>query len=172
MTDSNYAPDWLPELCLLTHYGGRWNDYVEAVYQLFMDDWVLSSPVLLDKVFRLKRHPLFDNKEATFWHCVSEGNIEVERTPDLRRCERILWPRALVEALDNGRPEVIWWRNERKGKTRLLIAPRDFSYLVVLDERPDYFLLWTAYLIQYRHQRDKQERDFLAYWKAQGQAPP
>ncbi|MNH30689.1 hypothetical protein D3C79_909980 [compost metagenome] len=41
----------------------------------------------------LKRHPVIQGKEATFWHMISEGNDEAERLPDLRRCERIRWPR-------------------------------------------------------------------------------
>jgi len=44
----------------------------------------------------LKRHPMTQNKEATFWHMIQEGSVESERIPDIRRCERIRWPRPSV----------------------------------------------------------------------------
>lgn len=36
-----------------------------------------------------------DGKEATFWHMIQEGRIEEDRTPDIRRCERIRWPKPI-----------------------------------------------------------------------------
>ena len=33
----------------------------------------------------------------TFWHMISLGKVESERTPELRRCERVSWPRPLIE---------------------------------------------------------------------------
>ncbi|MGD1105344.1 MAG: hypothetical protein ABSA59_25135, partial [Terriglobia bacterium] len=79
---------WLPPLVCLPDYGGDWNTYVEAVYRFFRQDFVVSEPQ-----FQGKRCGLLnpqrrgDGREGTFWHLISEGNIENDRLPNLRRCE-------------------------------------------------------------------------------------
>ncbi len=45
----------------------------------------------------MKKHPLVDGKEYTFYHITHKGNIENDRTPELRRCERIGWARPVIE---------------------------------------------------------------------------
>ena len=99
------------------------------------------------------RNRVIDGKEAAFWHCTSEGDVEEERVPDLRRCERIGWPRRLIEAIgtDRGR----WWK-ERPGRTRrACVALADFSYLVVLEEMSTHCVLVTAYPVEKEHSRKK-----------------
>ena len=161
--------DWLPALLLLDDYGGDWQRYIEAVYDAFVWDFVDSKPTIQAKRFALKRHPLLQDKEATFWHITSEGAKEDERVPDLRRCERIRWPRALIEA--SGTAKVAEWVQERRNKQgvmekRLVIALPDFSYLVILSDRGEYVLLWTAYVLEYENQRRKYRSEYEAY-KAQ-----
>jgi hypothetical protein len=87
-------PDWLPPLVLFEGYNGDWTHYLEAIYALFKANFVDSKPLFRGIRLGLKRYPLTYNKEATFWHFIQEGQFEAERTPDLRRCERIGWPRA------------------------------------------------------------------------------
>lgn len=86
--------EWLPALILLDDYRGDWQRYLEAVYAAFVEDFVHTRPAsFLGKRFALKRHPLRQGREATFWHFTTEGQVEDARLPDLRRCERIRWPR-------------------------------------------------------------------------------
>ncbi len=158
--------DWLPPLVLLKDYNDNWEYYVEVIYKFFCQDFVHSMPSFKNKRFALKRHPIIRNKEATFWHIISEGEQESERTPDLRRCERIRWPRPMIEALSSG--NVVWWRNERKGAGRILIALRDFSYVVVLADRGEYVLLWTAYCVEQEHRRRKLRREYEAFIASNG----
>lgn len=94
-------PDWLPPLVLFTDYGGNWNRYVEALYSYFKQDFVDSSPSFRGTQLALKRHPMEHGKEATFWHLISEGQVEDKRVPNLRRCERIRWPRPIIEYVDD-----------------------------------------------------------------------
>ncbi|HNS10101.1 MAG TPA: hypothetical protein PKN29_10405 [Candidatus Ozemobacteraceae bacterium] len=147
--------DWLPELIL---FSGNWSEYIERIYSIFRQDFVDDMPEFNSRPFRLKKIPIFKGKEATFWHLISEGEIEDERIPDLRRCERICWPRSII---DTGHLHGIkTWKNHRQGKTRVLLALEDFSYVVVLDERLEYYLLWTAYPVEREHQRRKLEREW------------
>ena len=106
------APDWLPPLISLGDYGGDWGAYLEAVYECFKQDFVYGKPVFQGRRLGLKRHPLSHGKEATFWHMIQEGAVEEDRTPDLRRCERIRWPRPTIE--HDGDDAVKVWRNRRR----------------------------------------------------------
>ena len=60
----------------------------------------------------LKRHPELEGKSATFWHFVTEGKVEADRTPVRERIERIGWPKAIIlpfEELDVGSVAKIPW---------------------------------------------------------------
>jgi len=158
--------DWLPDLITLGAYDGDWPNYCEAIYAIFHRDFVESKPTYTGKRFALKRHPEYDGKAATFWHLISEGKDEEERTPVMRRCERIAWPKPIIEA--NGDENVRIWKNRRGRSERILIAVEDFSYVVILDDREDFVLLWTAYYVQYPKQRRRMEREYEE-WRAQNE---
>ena len=158
--------DWLPELITLKEYDGEWKKYCEAIYAIFHRDFVASKPAYAAKRFALKKHPEYDGKAATFWHLISDGKIEEDRTPDMRRCERIAWPKPIIEAI--GEDNVRVWRNKRGRSERIVIAVEDFSYVVILDDRENFVLLWTAYYLQYPNQRRKMEREYEA-WKKENE---
>jgi len=138
-------------------YGGDWNRYVEALYLCFSRDFVADKPTLNGRPFKLKRHPMSQNKECTFWHVISEGEDEESRIPDMRRCERLCWIRPLIESV--GTDRVLCW-NQTTKRDRILVALPDFSFKVVVADRGDYLLLWTAYCLEYEHQRHKLKKDF------------
>jgi hypothetical protein len=51
------------------------------------------------------------------------------------------------------------WRSERQGDQRIVIALADFSYVVVLADRREYVLLWTAYCVEHEHRRAKLRKE-------------
>lgn len=145
--------DWLPDIEGFGIHSGDWEKYLNVLYHIFERDFVRCKPTFRGRKLGLKRHPLYEEKEATFWHFISEGEIESERTPDMRRCERIRWPRPCIESCDtNG---VLVWSEARKGEDRIHIYLEHESYLVVLSDRKEYILPWTAYYVERKHQRAK-----------------
>lgn len=150
-------PDWLPPLVLLEDYGGDWSAFLDAVYQYFWEDFVDTRPEYAGKRLALKRHPMLQGREATFWHLISEGRVEASRLPDLRRCERIRWPKPMIE--QEKRRRLPTWVTKRHGERRIVIALHDFSYVVVLADRGNYILLWTAYCVEREHHRRKLQRE-------------
>ena len=158
------SPAWLPPLVLFQEYNGNWERYVDILYRYFKKDFVDSSPTFRDNRLALKRHPMEQGKEATFWHLISEGRVEDERLPDLRRCERIRWPRPIIEHADD--PLIKVWENKRKGEKRICIWFEDVEYLVVLALRKGYILLWTAYPVTRPHRKRKLQKEYEAYIKA------
>ena len=87
----------LPELIELSQFGGNFAQYLEAVYEIFKNEFVLRRPSFRGIRLGLKKHPMYNNKEATFWHMTSEGEDEQNRLPDLRRLERIKWPSFMID---------------------------------------------------------------------------
>lgn len=154
-------PTWLPELVLLEHYGGSWHKYLDAIYSYFVADFVDDRPYFQGSEIRLKRYPYYNGKEATFWHIIAEGSTEEDRLPNLRRCERIRWPKPIIEHSDISGIKI--WKNKRIGETRICIWFQEVEYLIVLAERSNYVLLWTAYLVVKEHQKRKLLKEYIEY---------
>lgn len=165
------SDEWLPDLICLEDAGGDWNAYLELVYQAFVADFVRAKPRWPGKRVAMKRYPEYQGKSATFWHMISEGGIEDERLPDLRRCERIRWPRPIMEAFPDQEPaqgdRIVWWRNQRGREQRIVLALVDFSYVMIVSEREDFVLPWTAYNVEQTHRRNKLQREYEDYWRGQ-----
>lgn len=159
------VPEWLPGLVLLGDCEGDWQRYLNALYEFFKKDFVESQPIFEGKRLGLKRHPMSNGKEATFWHMISEGNEEEERIPDLRRCERIRWPRPIIE--NSGDRVVKIWKNTRERDSRVCLWLEPQEYLVVLARRKGYILLWTADVVDQPHRKRKLQKEFEEYCRGQ-----
>ena len=157
------APDWLPPLVLFSDYGGDWDRYLDALYVWFRQDFIDRKPVFQGRRLGLKRYPLTLGKEATFWHLTSEGLEEENRIPDLSRCERIRWPKSVVEHSEDSR--VKYWVSVKRNEDRIHIWLEEEDYVVVLADRKGFLLPWTAFLITREHTRRKLTREYEDYWK-------
>ncbi len=157
----------LPDLIFLEHFGGDWLSFYDFVYLCFKEDFIKNPLKQFEgKKVGLKRHPLSsDNKEATFYHMTHEGQEEQCREPDIRRMERIRWPKYMMVNYKSDHLKV--WRNKRGSNGNILIYHEEEGYLLVLADRGDYVLPWTAYTIEHRHRRQKVLKEYEAYKKAE-----
>ncbi len=158
---SDELPDWLPPLVRMEDHGGDWDVYLSAIHTVFKRDFAGRRPDFRGRRMGLKRHPIIDGMSATFWHFISEGKGEDNRTIDFRRCERIAWPLAIIKAVDGG--DVRCWSQRRGRNTNLVLALPDFSYVVILADRGDFVLPWTAYCVAQPHRQAKLKREFEAW---------
>lgn len=164
--------EWLPDLFLFEDSKGDWDVYLERLHRRFVADFVQSTPHWVGKRVGLKRHPEHAGKSATFWHMISEGEGETERLADFRRCERIAWPRPMMDEFDAAPPKttgcrLVWWKERRGSEDRYLLALDDFSYVVVVADRGAFVLPWTAYCVEQAHRQGKLRRRWAEFWKAQ-----
>jgi len=163
---------WLPGLVLLQNSGGEWEEYLSVLYEWFKNDFIATQPVWPDKRMALKRKPLYQDKECTFWHFIQEGPVESERLPDIQRCERIRWPRKIIDRFSGVKPfqedTVVWWKNKRRGEKRFVLAVQNFTYIVVVADRGSYVLPWTAYVIEREPSRLKLQKEYREYWSMNG----
>jgi len=153
-------------LLTLEEYDGNFSIYFEAVYQIFKRDFVDSKPNFQGKRLGLKKYPLVDGKEYTFYHFTHSGSIENNRQPDLRRMERIGWAKPVIEECYNWNLKI--WPQKRKGKNRICIwlqLENAFDYIVILDVRANYILPWTAFVLEYEHEKKKKQKEYETYLK-------
>jgi hypothetical protein len=160
--------EWLPELIEPEDGESIHGEYLDRVFAIYERDFVLSKPFGFSTRFATKRDPSQNGWPATFWHLISEGENEHLREVQIERCRYISWIRRMVDEFFTNYPErnslnINWWRNQRRGASRILIATKDFSFLVVLEERRDYVLLWTAYPTR-PHTSKKLTREHQNFW--------
>lgn len=152
---------------LYSEYGGDIERFLDDVYGRFRQDFVNDCDRGLLEFegvrVNLRRHPMVRGREASFWHLTSTGNIEDERTVDLRRCECVVWARAVLNNATD--PAVKKWENVRDGNTNICLWLVEENYLVVLGRRNGYVLLLTAYLVE-EYRRKRLEREYAEYISA------
>ena len=150
---------WLPGLCLLSDFDGDWHRYEDELYRYFRRDFVVSRPTFHGRPIGHNATPVVNGKEEGFWHLVTEeqeiwkdGVVTKERLPHLQRCERIRWPRPIIEAAR--KDYVLVWREQHQGGQRIALTTDDFSYFVALAVRGLRLFLATAFPVEgYRRER-------------------
>lgn len=158
------APEWLPAALRYSDFDGDYDRFLVAVYEVFERDFKQSKPHYHNRPITYDSR-IEDGKEAAFWHITSSFDSSTgNRELNLRRAERIPWPKPMIENCTDKAISV--WRNERireKGakQTRILIWLEGLDYLVVLAEMVHVPVLVTAYCTDIESQRRKlrKERD-------------
>lgn len=167
------TPEWLPEALRYNDFNGDWDKFLAAVYEVFERDFKKSSPRYEDYPITYDSR-IENGKEAAFWHIIQKTDIKArDKVPDLRRCERIPWPKPMIEHPTDSAVSI--WKNERKrpdrkSQTRVLIWLEELDYIVVLAERPREMVLVTAYCTDIKSQRAKLRKERNNY--LQMQKPP
>jgi hypothetical protein len=128
----------------LMPFGGQWPPYEEELYQVFLDTLLHGRLTFQGLRVSVRKHPEYNGKHAAFWHLISDGDVEEDRLPDMRRCERFRW---IAWMITNATlcSEVVIWTNRRGREYHVLLLHTTAKYLVVLAKRTDHFLLVSAY---------------------------
>lgn len=155
---------WLPKLVYLSDYA-NWSDYLDDLQKMFLYDFIECDPCFKDKEVKIKSGYIND-KNITFWHIISDGENETDRTLNEDRCQRIKWPKAYID--NESKPAIKIWENKRKRRTRVLLYIEEENYLVILEDRKEYYLLWTAYFVLGRRSKERLLNEWKAYKKAKG----
>jgi len=156
-----------PDLLPFSAFDGDWNAYENELHQIFMAEIARANLRFRGQRVSYRRIPEAAGRWASFWHLVQEGRIEEDRTPDLRRCERIRWVRWVI---DNGvtHSEIHEWKNSRGTEVNTLLWYRE-EYLVVLARRRDYWLLKTAYCTEKSGRIKQLRKEREAFLRAAGE---
>ena len=145
-----------PELVI---FSGEWEPHQEALFQIFKKAFLDNTVQFQGLPVRIKKHPAYKEKHFAFWHLISEGEKEEERTPDMRRCERLPWVSWVIENCEKC-SDISCWENKRGSQKHAVIWYEKENYVVILAKRKGYFLLKTAYLAEsYRTKGFIRERE-------------
>lgn len=147
-------------------FGGDWHLYVEEIYQVYVESVANAGLMFNGLKVSCQFRPESQGKHFGFWHVISEGPIEDDRTPDFRRCERITWIAYLIANVGSD-TEITWWENKRGSNTHAVIWHEAENFVVILAARNGYYLLKSAYCPEsHRTKTFVKERD--NYWKQKG----
>ena len=148
-----------PDLLRFADFGGDWSSYEDELNRVFMAEIARAGLVFRGAAVNCRRHDEVAGRWASYWHLVQEGRVEENRTPDLRRCERLRWVPWLIQNAV-AHPEIDEWQNTRGTEVNTLLWYRE-EYLVILGRRNDYWLLRSAYCTEQggRISRLRRERD-------------
>lgn len=142
-------------------FNGNIDAYNEALYKLFKRDFIDNTTYFNQKPVDIIHQDYYNGKERTYWHIVSEGDEDANRTPISTRAEKIAWIKFLI--LEDGScPNYKFWTryHDKTKKTRLYIMCDAVNYLVVLENRGTYYKLITAFPVQ-----EYSIKKYLKYYK-------
>ena len=150
-----------PDLLCLEDYSGDFSSYFQAVYNVFETDFIKSYPRYNNCKVAVRKYPEVEGLHRTFYHITHEGEDENDRKPDLRRMERIRFPKFIID--NNQHDEILIWKNRRGKDKRVLMLNDNQNYIVILTERKNFYLFITAYYIEQNHRKRKLIKEHEAY---------
>lgn len=130
-------------------FRGNLDDYKEALYKIFKRDFLDTDLYYKGKRVDIIHEKMFEGKERSFWHIISEGERDFDRKPISWRAETLPWAKPLIEE-DGTCVEYKQWvkYHDKTKRDRHYIWCTAINYLVILEDRDTYFKLITAYPVQ------------------------
>lgn len=153
-----------PDLIYFNNYGGNFQNYIKAIYTVFEEDFIKSHPIYEGLKVSVRKYPEVDGLHRTFYHITHQGEDESNRQPDLRRMERIRFPKFVID--NNTNSEILIWKNIRGKDERIVLFNEAENYVVILTDRTDYYMFITAYYIETEHRKRSLLKEYETYIKA------
>ena len=158
---------WLPDLLFFDDYNNNWDNYQDAIYNIFKADLIDNPPSFEDKIVKIRWQPIeYDKPEAFFHVTCQDCRKDGERFPDIRRCERIRWIKAFIQnykcdsILCESCDGVKVWKELCQNKMRVHILLEEEKYIVVVEPRATYCLLITAFYFEHDHALEKKLKHY------------
>ena len=120
--------------------------YKEALYKIFKRDFIDNNVTHHGKTLDIIHEKLYENKERSFWHIISEGAEDTNRTPISWRAEVLPWIKPLIQE-DGSCTQYKEWRkyNDKSKKIRNYIWCTAINFLIILEDRDTHYKLISAY---------------------------
>lgn len=142
------------------------SNYHDRAYKVFKDEIIDGNLIFKGKEVKTREFPVVDNKVQSFFHIISEENkkgIKV-RLYKPERIRRIPYISEMIKNYNECQncndicSKIKIWVAPYKGKIfRTKIFLEDEDYIIILEERKDYYLLISAYVVD----RPDRKKDLL-----------
>lgn len=138
------CPIWLADMACVNPW--TVNTFNE-LYAIFARDLLQTPhPVLGGQRVVISRK-CDGEKEELFWHLTQKDDGNGQRTPDLRRCERLPWIRCMFD--HSTEPELLVWDFQESNKAiRTYIWLRDHNFVIVCQKLRRSYVLITAFYVE------------------------
>ena len=121
-------------------FHGDWTSYVEELYDIYLETIVDNDSLKFENLpITTRFQPMTDGKGYGFWHIISDGKEEDERDIDFRRCECLPWVHYCIEKAKQPPAPISWWKNKRGSRTHIVILNEENGFVIILEERKDYY---------------------------------
>jgi hypothetical protein len=128
------------------------DDYVNHLYDLFCDDFLLNTVYFGQYEVDLLQTFQYKGKEETFWHVISTESSAVkggrhvkEKRIDLKRLERIRWIKEIIENYSDG--SILMWADTSYPEPRIHIwYNKEYVVILILKKSKPYYQLLTAFI--------------------------
>ncbi|WDF70568.1 hypothetical protein PQ465_09375 [Sphingobacterium oryzagri] len=169
-----------PELMSFNDYGGSYDDYEDALLEVYNADLWNSNLQFAGLNVKPRVHKRFELNgkflDWTFAHFTSKGPIDEDRELDLSRCERIGYVKLIIENahLDcvkvyentrfdrNGSPiiSVVLWCECANAKIVLTKIQKEWG---------EYYVITTFYLVNSAIKINSHNKEYVDYVAANGE---
>lgn len=165
---------WLPEIIECKDFG-KWNEYLDEIYTIFQKDFVKDKIMFEGKYVNYRKAPMDGKYEHTFIHLTHKdifhnSNDPNERTPDLRRAERIGWHKPIIEnylckEYCKDCEKILYFEEYHGKNIKAYFLFKDVRFLIIIEKRKKYNLLITGYYVEYDNAMEKYLKKYNKYKK-------
>lgn len=145
---------WLPKRILLPNNDfSKYKEYEDELYDIFLSTIYGKIGNYKGKTVNMRKTPETFNRYESFYHIICDKQGKDIWYPNLERASRILWGKAIIEHNPCEENEcecsgLLSWDKIEGNKHMHKILFKDKKYLVILEERKDYWLYITSYYIE------------------------
>lgn len=162
---------WLPALYDYPDWN-NYNEYENMLYNFFENHYLKSVINFKGRKIQFRYQPIEGGKIEAFYHIICKNYTEKNnRQPDTERIIRIPWARAFIEnyncTYDCCSEKPLYWNQlGNRGAVKHYIYFQ--RYLVIMEERENYFLFITAFFVEEEYYHRKLLKDFQKAENATG----
>ena len=138
---------------------------IEAAYSIFQKELAGNSIIIDGRPLLFSNKMSFGKKEDFFHIIVGGKQSNRAKVPSKVRCRYITWIKPILDKYPSD--EVKTWEVERGNSIMKCLAPKDFSFLVVMRVGRTKYFFNTAYPAENPHTLAKWKRDYEDYVEKQ-----
>ncbi|OQB54107.1 MAG: hypothetical protein BWX97_00083 [Firmicutes bacterium ADurb.Bin146] len=154
----------LPQLISLNSFA-NWKEFYNYIYKLYLDDFFNNTVYFDNKPIKTFTDLNYDLKQESFEHITTKGSND--RLYNESRSQRILWVKAILESkICRVCKDYAIWPEKDRNKIRYVIWCKTVDFVVIIEQRDNYYQLISAYCVIYPNKRDDLEKKYNNFLRA------